>query len=242
MKKKQIAITLGIVCFVLTVAISIQLKTIKNTNTTISQSLTENGLRDEVLKWKEKYDDTYKELLASEKGLEALRKEATQNDTTSQAKQEEIKQNNMLLGMTDVQGQGVEITLKDNLTAINDSLSFLNPSDVIVHNGDLIEVVNALKNAGAEAISINGQRIVPTSYITCVGNVVKVNGQKIGSPFVIKAIGNQELLYGSLVMPGGYLELLKEKNVVVEGPKKSDNITIEKYDGVINFKYLKSKD
>lgn len=200
MKKKQIAITLGIVCFILTVAISIQLKTVRNTATTISQSLTENGLRDEVLKWKEKYDDTYEELLASEKELETIRKGATQNDTTSQAKQEEIKQNNMLLGMTDVQGQGIEIVLKDNLTAMNDSLSLLNPSEVIVHNGDLLEVVNALKNAGAEAISINGQRIVPTSSITCVGNVIKVNGQKIGSPFVIKAIGNQELLYGSLIM------------------------------------------
>ena len=50
MNKKQIAITLGIMCFILTVAICIQLKTIENTTTTISQSLKENGLRDEVLR------------------------------------------------------------------------------------------------------------------------------------------------------------------------------------------------
>ena len=55
MNKKQISITLGIMCFILTVAICIQLKTIENTTTTVSQSLKENGLRDEVLKWKEKY-------------------------------------------------------------------------------------------------------------------------------------------------------------------------------------------
>ena len=56
MNKKQIAITLGIVCFILTVAISIQLKTVQNSNSTVSQSLTENGLRDEVLRWKENYE------------------------------------------------------------------------------------------------------------------------------------------------------------------------------------------
>ena len=54
MNKKQIAITLGIMCFILTVAICIQLRTIENTTTTISQSLKENGLRDEVLRWKER--------------------------------------------------------------------------------------------------------------------------------------------------------------------------------------------
>lgn len=62
MNKKQISITLGIMCFILTVAICIQLKTIENTTTTVSQSLKENGLRDEVLKWKEKYDNAYADL------------------------------------------------------------------------------------------------------------------------------------------------------------------------------------
>ena len=50
MNKKQIAITLGIMCFILTVAICVQLKTVENTTSTVSQSLKENGLRDEVLK------------------------------------------------------------------------------------------------------------------------------------------------------------------------------------------------
>ena len=54
MNKKQVAITLGIMCFMLTIAISVQLKTMNSANSTVSQSLTENSLRDEVLKWKEK--------------------------------------------------------------------------------------------------------------------------------------------------------------------------------------------
>ena len=52
MNKKQIAITLGTMCLILTTAICVQLKTIENTTTKISQYLKENGLRDEFLKWK----------------------------------------------------------------------------------------------------------------------------------------------------------------------------------------------
>ena len=67
-----------------------------------------------------------------------------------------------------------------------------------------------------------------------------MNGQRISSPFVIKAIGSPGLLSGSLIMPGGYLYLLKENGIKVE-TKQSDNITIEKYNGDLNYKYIKSK-
>lgn len=240
MNKKQIAITLGIMCFILTLAISIQLKTVKNTTTTISQSLMEDGLRDEVLKWKEKYDNVYEELTESNKNLEEIRKQATQNDTKSQSKQTEIKKNNMLLGLEEVTGEGLQIKLADNNTGIlNNGNEALDLSSQLVHYDDLIEVVNALNNAGAEAISINGQRIVQTTAITCEGNVIKINGQKVTSPFTIKAIGSQGLLYGSLTMIGGYLYILDEAGVIVE-TTQLDNLTVEKYTGVISYKYVKN--
>lgn len=179
MNKKQIAITLGIMCFILTVAICIQLKTIENTTTTISQSLKENGLRDEVLRWKERYDNVYEELNQSLKELEEVRKQATQNDTKSSAKQEEIKNNNMLLGLSEVKGEGLQIVIADNNTGtLKNESEALDLSSQVVHYDDLIEVINALNNAGAEAISINGQRIIQTTAITCEGNVIKINGQK----------------------------------------------------------------
>ena len=208
MKKKQIAITLGIMCFILTVAISVQLKTVKNSNATATQSLIDNGLRDEVLRWKEKYDNAYQELLDSEKQLTQIREQATQNNTTANAKQEQIKENDMLLGRVEVKGAGLEITLADNNAA---ATGLIDPSTVLVHYDDLLQVVNALNNAGAEAISINGQRIITTTAITCEGNVIKINGEKISSPFTIKAIGSQGLLLGSMTMAGGYLNILEEE-------------------------------
>ena len=57
MSKNKIAITLGVVCLILTIAICVQIKTVKSTNMAVTQTLTENSLRDEVLKWKEKYDN-----------------------------------------------------------------------------------------------------------------------------------------------------------------------------------------
>lgn len=237
MKKKQIAITLGVMCFVLTVAISIQLKTVKNSNSTAAQSFINDGLRDEVLKWKERYDNAYQELLDSEKQLTQIRAQATQNNTTANAKQEQIKENNMLLGTVEVKGNGLEITLADNNAA---ATGLIDPSKVLVHYDDLLQVVNALNNAGAEAISINGQRVITTTAITCEGNVIKVNGEKISSPFTIKAIGSQGLLLGAMTMAGGYLDILEDWGVIVN-VKTVDDLTVEKYNGIISYKYVKRK-
>ena len=241
MHKKQIAITLGVMCFALTTAIVVQLRTVSNNNTTVSQSLKENSLRDEVLKWKEKYDNAYEELTTSTANLEKIRKQATQNDTTSMAKQQDITLNNMLLGLVEVTGPGLEITLADNNTGLTkEGTEVLDISSQVVHNDDLLQVVNALNNAGAEAISINGQRVVQTSAITCEGNIIKINGQRISSPFTIKAIGSPGLLSGSLNMIGGYLWYMKEDGVNVE-TKQLESITVEAYNGVISYKYIKLK-
>ena len=236
MKKKQIAITLGIMCFILAIGIAVQIKTTGHNNSTVAQSLTDDSLRDEVLRWKERYDNAYAELTESEKELTQIRQQASQNDTTSTAKQEQIKANNMLLGTVEVEGPGLQITLEDNAMA---AVGLLDPSLVLVHYDDILQVINALNNAGAEAISVNGQRIITTTAITCEGNVIKVNGEKVSSPFVIKAIGSQGALYGALTMPGGYLDILEDYGVIVK-TEQVDNLVVEKYNGIISYKYVKN--
>ena len=240
MNKKQITITIGVMCLILTLAISIQIKTIKNTSSTISQTLTDDSLRDEVLMWKERYDDVYEQLSNSEKELTKIRETATQDNTEYTDKEEQIRKNNQILGLTDVTGSGVVITLRDNSNVTADSLSVLDSIDYyLVHDMDLRTIVNELKNAGAEAISVNEQRIVQTTSITCEGVIVQVNGETVGSPFTIKAIGSPELLYGSLTRPGGYIEALKNTGVIVD-VKKTEKIDISKFAGVINAKYMKN--
>ena len=71
------------------------------------------------------------------------------------------------------------------------------------------------------------------------GNVIKVNDEKIASPFKIKAIGFPESLAG-LNRPGGYVEALRGYGIVVN-IKKSDNVEIPKYTGIISSKYMKAQ-
>ncbi len=233
MNKKVISIVLGIMCFALTLGIFIQIRTVKESNSTVSQNYEENNLRAEVLKYKEKYENKYKELEKAEEELEKERQNSTQNNKELEQKEENIKKGNKVIGLTDVTGPGVIVTLSDSK---KDASTVLNPSSLIVHDADVLSVINELKNAGAEAISINEQRLVPTSSISCGGNIIDINGEKVGAPFVIKAIGLPEQLAG-LTRQGGYLEILKSQSVGVE-LKKTNNITIPKYTGVILYKYV----
>lgn len=235
--KKKIALVLGIMCFALTVGICIQVKTVKNSNSKVSSNYEENNLRAEVLKYKERYDELLEE---TEKVDELLQKEieiATENNSELEEVKNKINEGNKIIGLTEAKGAGVIINVADSNM---DSNGVENSNYLLVHDIDILKIVNELKNAGAEAISINDQRVILTTAIICGGNIININGERIGSPFEIKAIGSPEAL-ANLDRPGGYLSILKGKNLEVS-LKKDNNITIPKYSGVLNFKYLGSVD
>lgn len=239
MKDKKVYIALGVICFLLTVTMVVQINTINKTIKVSDPTFEQDELRDEVLIWKERYDNCYENLEDATKELELQRKHATQNDTESKEKEEQIKTGNNYLGLTDVTGKGIILTLRDSQTVSKDTLSpDEDISKYVIHEIDIINVINELKNAGAEAISINDERIVPTSSIMCAGNVVKVNGQKVAAPFIIKAIGIPESLEETLKRPGGICDLLEGGNIVPE-IKKQSKLTIFKYNGILSYKYLR---
>ena len=236
--KVKISIVLGIMCFALTAGICIQIKTVKNTNTTVSQSYTENNLRAEVLKYKEKYDNKIKEIEKIDKELETEIEKATENNSELTDAQNQIKEGNKILGLSEVKGPGITITVADSETDFSNAID---SSPYLVHDKDILNIIKELKNAGAEAISINDHRVVTSTYIICGGNIINVNGEKIGSPFVIKAIGLPETL-ANLSRPGGTLNDLEQNRKLKVDLKKSNEITIPKYSGVLKFKYVKNVD
>ena len=150
-------------CLLLTIALCVQIRTMNSAGSTVSQTLADNDLRDQVLRMKERYDNATRELQSAQKRLEEVRQAATQNDSEAEAKEQELKENNMTLGYTNVSGEGVEVTLEDATSTNN----LIDPSMQIIHYVDIQMVVNELFNAGAEAIEVNGQRIVNTTAITC---------------------------------------------------------------------------
>lgn len=239
--KKNISLILGTMCIVLSCGIAIQVRTINNIGTTTSVNDSENQLRDAILRTKEKYDNLYAEVENAEKLLEKERENSTQNNSELSKLENDIKTINTQLGLTDVTGQGVIVKLDDSKSI--GSSSFANIVDLnkyVVHDSDILEIVNELKNAGAEAISVNEQRIVTNTVIECDGTVIKVNGVKIGAPFEIKAIGMKETLL-NIKRLGGYLWNLENRFYLDVSCSSSDNISIPKYTGTYKFNYATTR-
>lgn len=108
-------------------------------------------------------------------------------------------------GLTAVRGPGVRVTLTDSTRSWAGRAD-----DLLVHDFDLRDVVGILWLAGAEAISINGERVVHSTSVYCVGSTILVNDTRLSPPYVLLAIGDPERLEATLQNPG-YLRDLKER-------------------------------
>ena len=237
MKNKTEIIILSVISFILTIAITVQIKTVTFNGTTVSASKTETNLKTQVLKMKEKYDEIYEKIDVSQQELEKTRKNATSSDKELKSIEEKINKYNILLGSTDVKGQGVRITLTD---AVTNSLlkAIYDAKELIIHNTDILEIVNELKTAGAEAIEVNGQRILDNTVIACDGNVIVINGEKISSPFTVNAIGFPERL-AALNSEDGYLKRLEQYGIKSTFKSEKEIVILKSIRGN-GFKYAKT--
>ena len=138
-KKMKISLILGGMCVALSCGIAIQVKTISNIGTTTSRNSTENELRDAILRTKENYDNLYADEEKAEKLLENERKSATENNGELTEIKENIKELSTQLGLTEVIGKGVIIKVDDAIVQ-----STFDPNSTIVHDTDLISIVNEL--------------------------------------------------------------------------------------------------
>lgn len=235
MDKKKISIILGVVCAVLTYAILLQINTVESMTNEVGTVISDNNdLKDQLLKWQENYQKAHKKLEEKEKELETIRTQAASSNTEDQNKENELKENNKLLGLTEVKGEGVIIKVDDNRNVKQDEI-LGDINSYLVHEDDLLQIVNELYNAGADAISINDQRIVNTTSILCDGNILRVNGEITGVPITIKAIG--DWIYYNINRPQGYLDIMRNDGVIVE-LEQVDEITIPKYSGTYNYNYI----
>ena len=201
---------------------------VNQTDITAIENMTETELRTELANWKAKYEETKTKYEEVEEKIEEYRKTKQSNEETEKIVDEELEQVNMALGKTDVEGEGIEIILGE---AENEEVSKISANDLLV-------IVNSLKLAGAEAISINDERIINMSDIVTINNTfIKVNGQRILAPYVIKAIGNQTYLESAMLGNGGYLDELEKigHNVSIE---KINKIKINQYKDEIKIKYM----
>lgn len=134
-----------------------------------------------------------------------------------------------------VEGEGIIIRLDDSSKVAKDGE---NPNLYVVHDDDILRVINELKAAGAEAISINGQRLTAVSEIRCAGPTISVNNVRSSAPYEICAIGEKKSLENSIKMRGGVEETLKVWGIQLEVEVK-DKIFIPAYKGEIQNRYAK---
>ena len=142
----------------------------------------------------------------------------------------------LLAGTTEVEGAGIEIVLDDSNIP---KKANENPNLYIIHDEDLLRVLNELRAAGAEAISLNDQRIVAMSEVRCAGPTVSVNNVRSAPPYVIKAIGAPKTLTSALRLRGGVAETFEFWGIQVK-IKSSEKVRIPALKEPRNYKYAKN--
>lgn len=178
---------------------------------------------------KVKLGENYKAQIAKlENDMEAFIKASSSNVANAESKME-LDNLRLISGLTDVTGDGVIITLNDaEETENTDPDSVM---DYIIHDSDILNVVNQLRIGGAQAISINNERIIATSEQVCAGPTIKVNSNRYAVPYEIKAIGDPDEITAAIKESGILDEMirlgkrvsLKQENGI-EIPKFSNDI------------------
>ncbi|GAA0231571.1 DUF881 domain-containing protein [Metaclostridioides mangenotii] len=110
-------------------------------------------------------------------------------------------------GRTDIEGAGIMITMNDS---DRDVESGEDPNDLIIHDIDVLRLINDLRKSGSTAISINGERVLGKTQIKCSGSTITVNDTTYGQPFVIRALGDVDDLNAAVLSPDSYAYSLKE--------------------------------
>lgn len=225
-----VAIVMFIVCFTLTSVMLMQFKTVEETDITDIENMREAELRKTLSGWKTKYEEIYTQLEDTNKKIEEYKGKIEKNEAAYELVDKELEQSNIAVGKTDVYGEGVIVTLRDT-----------DEAEEKINAADLLKLVNELRYAGAEAISINGIRVINTTDIFDIRNYsyITVGQQRIEAPYVVKAIGNQNYLSSILnLKDSGFVDQYKNdgKSVEMETSKK---IEILKYNGEMTYKNLK---
>ena len=149
------------------------------------------------------------------------------NDSLQEAK--------LLAGLTEVEGSGAVVTLSDSRrpTAAGTSVE-----DQTIHDIDVLKVVNELWASGAEAIAVNGHRVVGSTSFRCVGPTILVDGIAIASPVKIRAIGDPDTLEGGLMLPLGVIAEIRSTDSTMASIEKIKNMTLPAYAGSTTRRYL----
>ncbi|WP_129596430.1 DUF881 domain-containing protein [Anaerophilus nitritogenes] len=238
MKKVKAQLAIGGICIILGLVITLQFRTVQNNILGgIASGQKAQELAVELKKAREEKDALIGEVNSLEAKLKEIEEAESKEDVLVKSISAELEKYKIFSGLRQVKGPGVVIVIDDPPA----DPEFPSNTSVIMYNFDLLlSLINRLNDAGAEAISINGQRIVSRTEISLAGNNVNINSVPTAPPFEIKAIGNAETLESALNIRFGIVEQMKSDNYnLLVSVKKKDEIVIPRYNEVIKFRYAK---
>lgn len=230
-----VAITIGIMSFMMIYVILIQFSIVKEYDGEEIELMREAELKETLASYKEKYEEINKELIDTKTKIEEYKKDEKSEEDAMALLEEEVAQKNMLLGITNVEGPGIIITMENPIDYTEDETRKINAEDLAL-------LINELRMAGAEAISINGQRIIATSDVFEIDDYIyTINGVRTTAPFTIKAIGDIKYLQSALNIKGGYIDTHSFYGHIIKMETK-EKLVIEKYDKNITLNYVKNRE
>jgi len=235
MNNRSSQLWIGFICIILGFMVSYQLRYIKTPRYQYTTRQFENLVK-ETEDLKKQRDELLTKTQELQMKIDEIEKSVASSNKVASQMKEELDQLRLLSGLTDVEGPGIEITI----TPVND---LSNKQTSQIYYKDLIDIVNELNSAGAEAISINDERFVGRTQIRQAGLSIKINDSKFDptQPFVIKAIGDPAILEGAFKMPDSIIEILKKIGGFEIKIVRSDKIKILKYNKNLEYKYIQRK-
>ncbi len=174
---------------------------------------------------------SYLELQGEVKTLRAqltkFEKAASAESGDSKLLEQSLANYKIAAGVTDLMGPGLLVTLIDS------TREGIFESEGIIHDTDILRVVNDLWASGAEAIAINGQRVIAGTPIRCVGPTVQINYVPTAAPIRIQALGNPIDLENGMMLPGGPIKELLEVDPKMVTMEKLDKMNVPAFNGAL---------
>ncbi len=190
----------------------------------------------------DEYDDIRLEIAALKAEVETIT--ASVDDQAVSRLQRRIDEASGPAGLEGVSGPGVTVTLSDASDEVADQViedGEINPNRLVVHQQDIQAVVNAMWQGGAEAITLQGQRIVSTTGIKCEGNAVLIQGVPYPQPYVISAIGSPSEIESAIDRDDDVAAYRSDADTPSIGVgwnlESDDRIEAPAYDGLLDLRY-----
>lgn len=217
MRRSPSIIPLTLVCFLLGVLIVVQLRSASRASVLFAPGVADQAqVMSSLVERNAGLRSEVSELEAQLAKLEASGSQANRD-----AMNAEMMRLWVVNGASEVTGPGVQVSISGQINSL-----------------DMQDMINELRNAGAESIAVNGQRVVVRSVVTRDGNNLLLDGALLRAPYQIEAIGQPDTIEKALLRRGGLVSLLEYTYSGVKiAVTRVDRVSIPAYQDRLNFKY-----